>query len=72
LIDQATEGNDYQKILLISGPVKGKIVFGNSLGFQAQIEDLHLNYCIPRKNPKNNISGSTLCFSGKNSPSCRI
>jgi len=52
LIYQATEGNDYQKILLISGPVKGKIFFGNSLGFQAQIEDLHLNYCLPRKIPK--------------------
>ena len=31
---------------------QAKISFGNSLDFQAQIEDLHLNCCILRENPK--------------------
>jgi hypothetical protein len=35
--------------------IKGKIAFANSLGYQAQIEDL--KSCIPKENPKNIISG---------------
>jgi hypothetical protein len=35
-------GNNYQKILLTSWAVKGKIAFGNSSDFQAQFEDLRL------------------------------
>jgi hypothetical protein len=39
----ATGENNYQKkILLPSWVVKGKIAFGNSLGFQTQIADLPL------------------------------
>ena len=37
-----------------------KIAFRRSLGFQVQIEDLHLKCCILMENPKNNITGSTL------------
>jgi hypothetical protein len=46
------------KILLISWEVKGKIAFENSLIFEAQIDDLGSKCCIPKKTPKNNISGS--------------
>jgi hypothetical protein len=49
--------NNYQKILLASMVIKGKIAFANSPGYQAQIEDLYLKSCIPKENPKNNISG---------------
>jgi hypothetical protein len=33
---------------------------GNSPGFQMQLEDLRLKYCIPEENSKNNISGRNL------------
>jgi hypothetical protein len=36
------------------------MAFGNSLGFQVQIEDLRSKCCTPKKTPKNNISGKTL------------
>jgi len=35
---------------------QGEIASVNSLGFQGQIEDLHLKSRIPEENPKNNIS----------------
>jgi hypothetical protein len=38
---------------------QGKIGFGKSLGFQAQIEGLHLNCCILRENSKNKKTGRT-------------
>ena len=47
----------FQKLLLTSRVVKWKIASANSPGFQAQIDDLHSNCCIPKENPKNNISG---------------
>jgi hypothetical protein len=34
-----------------------KIVFGNGLRFQAQIEDLRSKWCILERNSKNNITG---------------
>jgi hypothetical protein len=34
-----------------------KIAIGNSLGFQAQIDDFLLNYCIPEENSKMKTSG---------------
>jgi len=40
---------------LCSWIVNGKIALGNSLGFQDQIEDLRLNYHIPKENAKNNF-----------------
>lgn len=49
------------KILLTARVVKGKIAFGNSLGFQSQIDDLHLNCCILGDDSKNNISGRNTC-----------
>jgi hypothetical protein len=42
---------------------KGKIAHGNSFGFQAQIEDLHLKGCIPEENAKNTLTGRSPCFS---------
>jgi hypothetical protein len=33
------------------------MAFGNSLGFQVQIEDLRLKCCILGENPKNKSSG---------------
>jgi len=39
-----------------------KIAFGNSHGFQAQIEDLHLKYCILGKNSEKRTSGRNLPF----------
>jgi hypothetical protein len=33
------------------------MAYGNILGFQAQIEDLHLQYCILGQNSKNKTSG---------------
>ncbi len=44
-----------QEILLTLWIVKEKIAFGNSLGFQAQIEDLPLKCGTEKENPKNNI-----------------
>jgi hypothetical protein len=37
---------------------QAKICSGNSLAFQAQIEDLRLKWCILGKNSKNSITGS--------------
>ena len=54
--------NNNQVLLLTSKVVKRKIASGNSLDSQAQIEDLRLNYCIPKKNPKNNITGRKRCL----------
>jgi hypothetical protein len=51
-----------QKILSYSPTVKGEIGFENSPGFQAQIDDLPLKYCILKENAKNNISGSSPHF----------
>jgi hypothetical protein len=48
---------DNQKILLTSWVVKEKIAFGNSLGFQARIEDLHLKCGILGDGTKNKTSG---------------
>jgi hypothetical protein len=39
---------------------KGKIAHGISLGFQAQIEDLHLKGCIPEENAKNTLTGRNI------------
>jgi hypothetical protein len=38
--------------------VKGNFAFENSPGFQVQIDDLHLKWCILERNAKNNITGS--------------
>ena len=40
--------------------IKRKIAFGNSLGFQAQIEELPLKGGAEKENPKNDVTGSTL------------
>jgi hypothetical protein len=46
-------GNNNQlKNTLFSPEVKGEIAYGNSHGFQAQTEDLHLKTCILGYNPK--------------------
>ena len=66
-----------QKILSFSPTVKEKIVFGNDLRFQIQIEDLHLKSCTLRKNSKNKTSGSTphsrdVPIPGKDHPSISV
>jgi hypothetical protein len=43
------------KILLCEKTVKGNIAFGNTLDFTAEIEDLHLNYCIPKEISKTRL-----------------
>jgi hypothetical protein len=43
-----------------SWAVKVKIVFGNSLGFQPQIENLGWKGCIPAADSKNNITGNNV------------
>jgi hypothetical protein len=48
-----------QKIPLTRWVVKEKIAFGNGVRFQAQIEDLRLKWCLPGRNSKNKITGST-------------
>jgi len=40
-----------------TGGGQGNFAFGNSLDFQAHIEDLHLKYCIPKENVKTTTSG---------------
>jgi len=60
LFNQDKIGIIDEEILSCSPIVKEKIAFRNSLGFQAQIEDLQLNCCIPKENPKNNITGETV------------
>jgi hypothetical protein len=57
-----------QKILLSLWAVKRKIGCGNSLGFQAQINDFRLKWCILGKNPKNKITGRTGCLCRGNLP----
>jgi hypothetical protein len=37
------------------GVVKGKIPFGNNLGFQAQTDALSLKWCILGENPKHKV-----------------
>jgi len=61
-----------KKILLTSWVVKGKIAYGNSLGFQAQIEDLPLKCGTEKENLKNKISGSTSHSREKIDPSPQI
>jgi hypothetical protein len=46
--------------------VKGKFAFGDSLGFQVQIEDLHLKGSILGDDFKNKSSGRILRFLGNN------
>ena len=72
LVNQEKIGIIDQKILSFPPAVKGKIAFGNSLGFQVQIEDLRLKWCIPKKKPKRTISGRTSCLFQKYSASCRF
>jgi hypothetical protein len=62
LVKQKKIGIIDQKILSYSPTVKEKIAFGNSLGFQSEIEDLPLKWCILGRNSKNNVTGSTPCF----------
>jgi len=53
------------KILLTSKVVKGKIAFGNSLGFQAQIDDLGLKMLHPNeKSQKQHFRKNFLFFQG--------
>jgi hypothetical protein len=51
------EENENQKINLRGWIVNGEIAFGNSLGFQARIEDLHSKCCILGDDSKNKTSG---------------
>jgi len=39
--------------------VKENFAFGNNLGFQAQIDDLGLKYCILGDDSKNTTAGRT-------------
>jgi hypothetical protein len=59
----ATDGNNYPKNTLnLMGSQEGiwrEFAFGNSLAFQAQIEDLRLKCGTEKENPKNKRSGST-------------
>jgi hypothetical protein len=41
---------------------RAKIPLENSLGFQAQIEDFPLKWCILERNSKNSIAGRSLHF----------
>jgi len=47
-----------KKILLRQRAVKGKIASPRCPYSLGKIDDFHLNYGIPKENPKNNISGS--------------
>jgi hypothetical protein len=40
--------------------IKRKIAFGNSLGFQAQIEELPLKGGAEKENPKNDATGRNI------------
>ena len=51
---------------------QGKIAYGNSLGLQAQIDDLRLKCGILEEDDENRTSGSTPQFPRKISPPCRI
>jgi len=57
LVNQEKAGIIDPKILSYPTTVKGKIGFRNSLGFQAQIDDLRLKYCIVGGNLKIKSSG---------------
>lgn len=49
--------NNQLKILFCYQAVKGKMAYGNSLGFQVQIDDLRLQCCMLGDNFKNKSSG---------------
>jgi hypothetical protein len=55
-------GFDDPKILRWEWVVKEEFAFGNSLGFQAQLEDLRLKYCILKEKAKNSTSGRKIAW----------